>query len=276
MVYSSQRPARGLFSQAGWVLVLALLSLSFAGCATRFSDPSGQRPPGLQVQNRLLLTPANGGKSIQASDLRAGDIVLSSTNGMASLGIRVLSITPVSHAALFLGDDQIAEAVGSGVQIRNTADFIAGESTIVAFRHPQLDADQALTLRSFAKRHEGKKYNALGIVLQAPFTLQRQFCELPLVPSLVRDACIRGLAAIQLGAARNDRFFCSQFVLEAYQQAKLPLTTANPLLVSPADLLHMREGDVPSVRTEQALQYVGHLKSGPVATETEVVSRASE
>lgn len=130
-----------------------------------------------------------------------------------------------------------------------------------------------MALRQFAASHEGKRYNTLGIVLQAPFTLQRQFCEIPLVPSLVRDACIRGLAAIQLGAARNDRFFCSQFVLEAYQRAKLPLTSANPLLVSPADLLHMREGDVPSVRTEQALQYVSHLKSGPVVNNSEVIAQ---
>jgi len=33
--------------------------------------------------------------------------------------------------------------------------------------------------------------------------------------------------------------------------------------VSPADLLHMREGDVPSVRIHQPLQYVGHLKFEP-------------
>lgn len=78
---------------------------------------------------------------------------------------------------------------------------------------------------------------------------------------LVRDFCIRGLAVVQLGALHNDRFFCSQFVLEAYRYAQLPLTSADPRLVNPADLLHMREGDVPSVRTEQALQYVGHLKT---------------
>ena len=258
------------------VLVLALVSLT--GCATRFSDPHSPSPPRLQVQNRFLLTPANGGKRIEASDLRAGDIVLSSTNGITSLGIRVLTVAPVSHAALYLGDGQIAEAVGSGIRIRHTTDFIAGESTIVAFRHPEVNTDHAAALRRFAQAHDGKKYNTLGIVLQAPFTLQRQFCEIPFVPSLVRDACIRGIASIQLGAARNDRFFCSQFVLEAYQQARLPLTTANPLLVSPADLLHMREGDVPSVRTEQALQYVGHLKSGPPVTDTatfiEVVAQA--
>ena len=79
----------------------------------------------------------------------------------------------------------------------------------------------------------------------------------------MRDACIQGFAAIQLGAGRNDRFFCSQYVLEAYRRAGLPLTDADPRLASPGDLLHMREGDVPSVRIHQALQYVGHLKFQP-------------
>ena len=186
------------------------------------------------------------------------------------MGIRLLTVSPVSHAALYLGNDDIAEAVGSGIRTRKMADFIEDESTIVAFRHPGVRSEHADTMRSFAHAQAGKKYNVLGVVLQAPFTLQRQYCELPLVPSLVRDACIRGLAAIQLGVARNDSFFCSQFVLAAYQEAKLPLTTADPLLIIPADLLHMREGDVPSVRIAQSLQYVGHLKSGVVATDVEV------
>lgn len=256
-------------------LIRALLLVTLlAGCASRV-DPlaiaRGQSP--LQLQNRLLLTPANGGQQITPVDLRAGDIILSNTNGLVSMGIRALTVAPVSHASLYLGDDRVAEAVGAGVRIRSTADFMADESTMVAFRHPGLRPDQAETLRRFAAEHDGKRYNTFGIVLQAPFSLQRQYCELPLIPGLVRDFCLRGLAAIQLGAAHNDRFFCSQFVLEAYQQAKLPLTSADPLLISPADLLHMREGDVPSVRTEQALQYVGHLKADPVALETEVAAR---
>jgi hypothetical protein len=72
------------------------------------------------------------------------------------------------------------------------------------------------------------------------------------------------VAAIQLGIGRNDQFFCSQFVLEAYKTAGLPLTDADPRLISPGDLLHMREGDVPSVKIRQTLQYVGHLKAPPV------------
>lgn len=254
-------------------LLLMALIAGLAGCASRV-DPMAltEGQPPVRLQNRLLLTPANGGQRIASTDLKPGDIILSNTNGVVSVGIRALTVSPVSHAALYLGDDQIAEAVGSGIRIRRTADFMADESTMVAFRHPGLRPEHAEAMRRFAQQHDGKKYNMVGIVLQAPFTLQRQYCELPLIPGLVRDFCIRGLAAVQLGAARNDRFFCSQFVLEAYQQAQLPLTTADPLLVSPADLLHMREGDVPSVRTEQALLYVGHLKAGPAAVETEVAS----
>lgn len=257
-------------------LMLGLVA-ALAGCATRV-DPaaveSGRSP--LQLQNRLLLTPANGGLQIGVADLRAGDIILSNTDGVVSLGIRAMTMSPVSHAALYLGDGQIAEAIGSGVRLRPADAFLAGEATTVAFRHPGVQEAHATAMRAFVRQHEGKSYNTLGVMLQAPFTLQRQYCELPLVPGLVRDFCIRGLAAVQLGVARNDRFFCSQLVLEAYQQAGLPLTSADPLLVSPADLLHMREGDVPSIQITQALQYVGHLKTGPDRHAPEVnLSRAN-
>lgn len=261
-----------------WLRTVSMVSLwatvsLLTACATGMGTDPTSGTQAFQVQNRLLLTPANGGQHITTAQLQPGDIILSSTNGVTSMGIRLLTVSPVSHAALYLGNDDIAEAVGAGIRTRKMADFIEDESTIVAFRHPGVRTEHADTMRSFAQAHAGKKYNMVGVVLQAPFTLQRQYCELPLVPSLVRDACIRGLAAIQLGVARNDRFFCSQFVLAAYQQAQLPLTTADPLLVSPADLLHMREGDVPSVRIAQSLQYVGHLKAGPAATDVEVASK---
>ncbi|MFI8616723.1 distant relative of cell wall-associated hydrolase [Acidovorax sp. NPDC077693] len=254
-------PDRSAFAGCRLGAALAVV-LVLGGCATRIDRDPDNGLPTLQVQNRLLLTPANGGQAIGGSDLRAGDIILSATHGISSLGIRMATLSPVSHAALYLGDDQVIEAVGSGIRIRSTADFIADEATIVAFRHPGMTNAHADALRSFAQAQDGKKYNTAGIVLQAPFTLQRAYCELPLVPGVVRDACLRGMAAIQLGAARNDRFFCSQLVLEAYRAARLPLTDASALMVSPADLLHMREGDVPSVQIKQALQYVGHLKGG--------------
>ena len=247
----------------------ALLALASAagGCATGTRSTNAASQPVFGFQDKTL-RPGNGGELITASSLRPGDIILTAENGMNSVAIRLATLSPVSHAAVYLGSNEISEAVGAGIRRRTVDSLLAEESTIVAFRHPLLTADQASKINAFAAKHEGQKYNYLGVILQAPFTIERRACELPLVPSLVRDFCIRGIATVQLGLGRNDQFFCSQYILEAYRSAGLPLTDADPRLINPGDLLNMREGDVPSIQINQPLQYVGHLKSppDPVAT----------
>lgn len=239
------------------VLVLVLL----AGCATRVWQEGADKPK-LEFQD-LGLNPRNGGVLATAQDLLPGDILLSSVNGINSMGVRLITLSPVSHASLYLGDGQIAEAVGEGIRLRSVAQLLAEEALVVAFRHPGVGPQHQVKMDAFVRETVGQKYNFVGIVLQAPFSVERRLCELPLMPSLLRDFCVQGVGAVQLGMGPSDRFFCSQFVLEAYRRAGLPLTDADPRLLSPADLLHMREGDVPSVRTHQALQYVGHLKFEP-------------
>ncbi len=241
-----------------FVSIVAMLFIS--ACATDVQLDPRQGAPSVKVQNKSL-DPSNGGELVSEKALRAGDIILSAANGINSAGIRAITLSPVSHAALYVGKGQVIEAIGSGVRQRSIQEFIAEEATIAAFRHPKLDGVQAALIQKFAEKHVGTKYNTAGIVLQAPFTLERKLCELPIMPALVRDACIRGIAAIQLGPVPNDQFFCSQFIIEAYKTAGLPLTDADPRLVTPGDLLHMRQGDVPSIKIHQALQYVGHLKA---------------
>jgi hypothetical protein len=141
------------------------------------------------------------------------------------------------------------------------------EAVVVAFRDPRVSAAHGRAISEYALRQVGQRYDHLGVVLQAPFAIERRVCELPLIPSLVRDFRIRGVAKVQLGAVSNDRFFCSQFVLEAYRQAGLPLTDAAPRWLTPRDILHMREGDVPSVKLRQTLVYIGHLKYYPAPLE---------
>ena len=41
------------------------------------------------------------------------------------------------------------------------------------------------------------------------------------------------------------------------------MTDADPRIVRPADILHMREGDVPSIRVSRQLEHVGLLKRAP-------------
>lgn len=240
------------------ILALALLS----GCATALHPHETDGSLSLNFQN-LALNPRNGGLLIGAGALQPGDIILTAENGLNSVGIRLITLSPVSHAAVYVGNEEVAEAVGFGIRRRSIAALMAEEATIVAFRHPDITAQQAEKINAFTARHEGRKYNYVGVMLQAPFALERRMCELPLMPALIRDFCLRGIAAVQLGLGRNDQFFCSQFVLEAYSNAGLPLTDADPRLINPGDLLHMREGDVPSIKIHKALQYVGHLKSAP-------------
>ena len=249
--------------------LLALLG-ALTACATDFKTSGPGAVPALAFQNLTLnpaLNPANGGLLVAASELQPGDIILTADNGLQSSGIRLITLSPVSHAAVYLGRidglDMVAEAVGEGIRQRTVAELVAQEATVVAFRHPHINATHMDRMQGFVGKHIGQKYNYLGVMLQAPFAIERRACELPLVPSLVRDFCLRGVAAVQLGLGRNDQFFCSQFVLEAYRSAGLPLTDADPRLFNPGDLLHMREGDVPSVRIHQTLLYVGHLKSPP-------------
>ena len=235
---------------------LALL----AGCATRFyADDRPDTRPRLEMQNPGL-NPTNGGVAVDAQALQPGDILLSSANAMTSVGIRMLTLSPVSHASLYVGNEQVAEAVGEGIRRRSVSALLEEESTVVAFRHPGVRPEHLEKMRAFVQETVGTRYNYVGVMLQAPFSVERRLCELPLTPALVREFCMQGMGAVQLGLGRSDRFFCSQFVLEAYRRAGLPLTETDPRFLSPADLLHMREGDVPSVRSLQALVYVGHLK----------------
>jgi Permuted papain-like amidase enzyme, YaeF/YiiX, C92 family len=249
------------------MLTLVTTSLILTSCATsvtndRQANGSSIRIPSVRLQSNAL-NPRNGGQLISTDQLKIGDIILSAENGINSVAVRIWTLASVSHASIYVGNNEIVEAVGEGVRIRNVAKLLEDESTIVAIRHPNVSPANSVALAEFMKSQVGKKYNYMGIMLQAPFSLERRACELPLVPDLVRDYCIRGVAAIQLGLSDNDNFFCSQLVLEAYNNAGLPLTNADPRLFNPADLLHMREGDVTSVKIRQTLQYLGHLKAPP-------------
>lgn len=257
------RRARRIGSFGFFALILGVLAL--AGCATdvRQVRDETDRVDGTRqqiVMQNPALTPQNGGRLIDVSALETGDILLSAGKGITTYGVRLFTTAPVSHAALYVGDGDLIEAVGEGVRRRSLEESLDEEAVVVAFRRPDLQADQASEIVKFAEAQVGKKYNHLGVLLHAPFSLERRLCELPVLPTVLRDACLRGVATIQLGAVSDKSFFCSQFLIEAYRVAGVPITDADPRWVSPVDIMHMREGDVPSMPANRALAYIGHLK----------------
>jgi hypothetical protein len=76
------------------------------------------------------------------------------------------------------------------------------------------------------------------------------------------DVPARKTLAVQSTALnpRNGGQLVGPIAAYALRQVGLPLSDAAPRWLSPRDILHMREGDVPSVKVRQTLTYVGHLK----------------
>jgi len=245
--------------------LLAIVLLQ--GCATHLGSQLEASPgeesatvvPVLHFQN-ISAEPAGRDAFVREDALRPGDILLTSMPGFTAAAIEFLTIAPVSHTALYIGDGRVVDAVRAGVQERTIDQVITEESVVLVLRYPDLTETQARRIRAYARQKIGKGFNFFGITVQIPFTVGRRACELPFMAEVIRDACIRAMGVLSHLASKEDRLFCSQLVLQAYQHAGVPLTDADPRIISPADILHMREGDVPSVRIRKTLRYVGHLK----------------
>lgn len=249
------------------ISLVALLAL-LQGCATQlaYRPGSGPEDPDALSASLVLLfqdssiEPAGNEAFLAPEALQPGDILLTSAPNLRSASIQLVTFAPVSHAAVYIGDRRVVEAVLSGVRVRTIDELLAEEAVVLALRYPDLSAEQARNIRSYALQKSGAGFNYLGVTLHFPFSINRRLCELPLVPSTVRDACIRIVGVIHQLAASESQLFCSQLVLQAYRHAGVPITDADPRLITPADILHMREGDVPSVSIHRPLRHIGHLK----------------
>jgi uncharacterized protein YycO len=87
--------------------------------------------------------------------LQPGDILLSAAGGITSLGIRLMTLSPVSHASLYVGNQQVAEAVGEGIRRRTVATLLDEESTVAAFRHPGVQPQHVDKMFAFVAETEG-------------------------------------------------------------------------------------------------------------------------
>jgi uncharacterized protein YycO len=242
-----------------WIWLVALVAL-LQGCATQLSiahqDSETSSPaPVLRFQTNSI-APA---PPLEAEALQPGDILLTSEPTFTSASIRLMTLAPVSHAAVYVGDRQVVEAVRSGVRVRELEEILAEATMVLVLRYPELTVEQAVLITEYAVNKSGVGFNFLGITLQIPLSIGRRVCELPLVSPTWRDACIRGMGVLNHLAASESQLFCSQLVLQAYRHAGVAVTAADARLISPADILHMREGDVSSVTIPKQLRYIGRL-----------------
>lgn len=234
-----------------------------SGCSTQLKSDEETNRLKFSIQHANTVPIKDTVEPLAVSDMLPGDILLSSATGLNSWGIRLFSISGVSHASIYLGLGEVAESVGSGVRIITLQQAVKDSNNMVVLRQAGLTSLHANKLREFSVRNNGNKYNYKGIVMIAPWMITKRVCELPLIGETVRNFCLRTLATVQLGddIDQANGFFCSQFVLDAYKYAGIPLFEGNSSWITPADILHMRTDDVPTFMPTQRLVYVGHLKS---------------
>jgi N-acetylmuramoyl-L-alanine amidase/uncharacterized protein YycO len=200
----------------------------------------------------IPLDPGSGGRSISEAALRPGDIIISTTPQASSIGIRVATQGPVSHALVYIGNGEVVEAIGQGVIRRPLQTALTDDTLAVAFRYPSITDAQAQQVCDFlmVQAQAGRAYNYVGLVDPLQVLIQRQECAL-LPGDWLQQKCMALQVRVPLGTG-NNKFFCSQLVLEAYRQAGIPITKDDPVWHTPEDIAQL---------AFTQLEYVGHLKA---------------
>ncbi len=183
---------------------------------------------------------------ITQADMQPADIIVSTGSGKVSTVIRTGSASPYSHAALYIGEGEVIEAIGEGV-VRQKLEFALSDDTLaVVYRRKNLSATQARLVIRYAPSQVGKSYDYAGVVGASKHT----------VGGMVMHAISIPLGVIQdIGEAINmispeSSFFCSELVLRAFEHADAPITFKPATTSAP--------GDIPG---SHQVQYIGHLKS---------------
>ncbi|MEM6697332.1 MAG: hypothetical protein AAF599_02980 [Bacteroidota bacterium] len=215
---------------------------------------SGQTAYVGAFSNDIPLSPKTGGRSIGEDTLEIGDIILSTTNDPEISGnIRKVTRSEVSHAAIYVGNGNVIEAIESGVLERSLETAMADDSVTVAFRHQYMTPEKAEIIRDFLteKRKAKTGFDRYAVIRNLPIQMITSACAV-LAPAL-RDKCRNFAGRIFLGTETNNEFYCSELVFAAFEAAGLQLANTSPHWTSAEDLVQLSYNGT--------LRYVGHLKT---------------
>jgi len=114
------------------------------------------------LEKPIALTPAaGGGLCIGPDALQAADIIVSTTRAAVSGVIRVGTNASVSHAALYVGDGYVIEAIGAGVTRHKLDAAVADDALAVAYRSPNITEEKSDRIIEFS-HVSGRKTVQLG------------------------------------------------------------------------------------------------------------------
>ena len=213
-----------------------------------------QQAHAASFSNDIPLSPNTGGRSIGQDLLETGDIILSTTPDAKISGtIRAITRSPISHAAIYIGEGKVVEAIESGILERTLETAMADDTVTVAFRHHQMTPEKAKKINAFLteKLEAETKFDQFAMVRNLPIQIITSICAL--LDNDLKDSCRNFAGKVFLGTETNNEFYCSELVFAAFDQAGLKLANTEPQWTSPEDLVQLNYNGT--------LRYIGHLKT---------------
>jgi cell wall-associated NlpC family hydrolase len=203
----------------------------------------------------IPLTPTDGGGlCLSISALQPADLIVSTTNAIASGVIRGVTRSAVSHASVYSGGGRVIEAISEkGVVERSLTTALASSRLAVVYRRRGLATGVASKIITIAREAIGKDYD-WGGAAGGGVRANKGVCLIPLLFGTQAAALSVACRALGTGIANQpDKFYCSELVLKAFQDAGVPLTETRVDLSVPQDIV--------TAYSRGVLTYVGHLKA---------------
>lgn len=182
---------------------------------------------------------------LEPGELQLADILLSTGGAKVSTIIRGATVSRFSHAALYIGEGQIVEAIGSGVTLQSLRDAMSDDTLVSVYRRMRMSAEQAHQVVRYVRQQVGKLYDYTGVVGAGVTSPSGFVISLFLSPIVT----VGGIAADLYNRANPDAaYYCSELVALAFESANVPLGSG-AASTTPAD-----------ISRSHVLNYVGDLK----------------
>ena len=163
-------------------------------------------------------------QTVKLEQLEAGDVLLYKGNSLHSRLIEQFDGVPVSHAALYIGDGSVAEAVGAG--IRSIGILASADSTDwVAVRRIAKDNFDAAPVVKVANDYiaKGGRYSYEQMILLAFLVISRKVPATPSIGFVIRrilDSAAEVLNKIvsTLEGEQREPMICSELVYRCWAE----------------------------------------------------------
>ena len=133
-------------------------------------------------------------ETISVHDLQPGDVLLHKGTAFISRAIQFFDGTDMSHASLYLGNQQVGEAIAEGLVQRDLTTSLHGNEWVKAFRLKDTPADMAPVLQTAEEYLEqGNRYGYEQLLLTRISVPDAQAKVDAYAPPAGQDSARRGL-----------------------------------------------------------------------------------